>query len=481
MHSAESLARFLTTRRSTRPTRIGWALVALLTCPISSAVAQNTVVIADRAGPAVVTLKSYDSRGDAISQGSGFFVPDGRIVSNAHVVEGAARVEVFSAEGRLLGSVPHAEALSSEVDIVVLPRLGSTPSTVPLETRLPEVGEDVVVIGAPLGLANTVSTGIVSSVRAVRGVTLIQITAAISEGSSGGPVLNTAGAVVGVSVASLGDGQALNFAVPSRDVAALTASPPGRVPFPDPTGTAALQVADALQYDDDMEWLPVELRIGEAVTGRLDVNDPTLDDGSAFEYYEFSGAAGDRLVLQMRSQAFDAYLSVMALDTDWSQSDDDGGRGTDAELHVTLPHEGQYVVVANSLEPGEFGEYSLSVERATPTSLGAYSGSVTNSAMPDWPAPLRIEFESWTPSARGYLSIGMPLGGSGPVTAGFVSDSLVMMTVSETADTIFWHAPFEPDRLEGVYYISGGKQKGQSGSWQVTLESGSPLPDRRGR
>jgi hypothetical protein len=88
-----------------------------------------------------------------------------------------------------------------------------------------------VVIGSPEGLSNSASNGIVSAVRQIGEKRYLQITAPISHGSSGGPVLNQRGEVVGVSVMMLREGQNLNFAVPISDVRALSASPPGRVGF----------------------------------------------------------------------------------------------------------------------------------------------------------------------------------------------------------------------------------------------------------
>ena len=87
-----------------------------------------------------------------------------------------------------------------------------------------EIGETVYAIGSPVGLEGTFSNGIVSGFRNVGEQRLIQITAPISPGSSGGPVTNSKGAVVGVAVATLKDGQNLNFAVPSNYLSQLRAN-----------------------------------------------------------------------------------------------------------------------------------------------------------------------------------------------------------------------------------------------------------------
>ena len=87
----------------------------------------------------------------------------------------------------------------------------------------PKVGDPVVVIGNPLGFAATVSDGIVSALRADAASQILQISAPIAPGSSGGPVIDAYGQVVGVAVAMIRGGQNLNFAVPGRFAAALLA------------------------------------------------------------------------------------------------------------------------------------------------------------------------------------------------------------------------------------------------------------------
>ncbi|MDB4950965.1 MAG: serine protease, partial [Gemmatimonadetes bacterium] len=198
--------------------------------------------IVRRAADAVVTLNVYDAEGHRMTLGSGFFLPDGRIVTNLHVVRGGARVEVTGAGGQLLGSIPFAEALSEEADLAVLPRLAGTARRLAVAAARPQVGESVVVIGAPEGLSNTVSNGIVSAFRVVDGRPRMQISAPISPGSSGGPVLNARGQVVGVSLSILQQGQNLNFAVPLDDLRAMLASPVGQAAFP---GAGPARVAKA--------------------------------------------------------------------------------------------------------------------------------------------------------------------------------------------------------------------------------------------
>lgn len=195
--------------------------------------------IATSARPFVLLLRAYDASGTPIALGSGFIGPDGRVITNAHVVAGAARVEVADAEGQLLLTTTFAEALSTTVDLAVLPRISGRAHGLPLSRKLPPIGERIVVIGAPEGLTYTVTDGIVSGLRQMGSGSWVQISAPISPGSSGGPVLNRRGEVIGVSVATLRAGQNLNFAVPTKDVFALLNSPPGRVAFPSGTSLAS--------------------------------------------------------------------------------------------------------------------------------------------------------------------------------------------------------------------------------------------------
>lgn len=184
-----------------------------------------------RADKAVVQIRVFDETDSAVALGSGFIMTDGRVVTNAHVVEGASRVEVFSGSGDLLLTARYAEAIHTGIDIAILARIAFPPGVLALAQTVPEIGEQIVVVGSPEGLSNTASDGIISGLRKIGGHRLLQITAPISHGSSGGPVLNRRGEVVGVSVASLTEGQNLNFAVPVTDLRALVNSPSWRAEF----------------------------------------------------------------------------------------------------------------------------------------------------------------------------------------------------------------------------------------------------------
>jgi S1-C subfamily serine protease len=326
--------------------------------------------IVRRAGDAVVTLNVYDGEGRKTTLGSGFFLNDGRIVTNLHVVRGAARVEVIGANGQLLGSIPFAEAVSEEADLALLPRLATTPQHLALATAKPEVGESVVVIGAPEGLSNTVSTGIVSAFRPVEGRPRMQISAPISPGSSGGPVLNRRGQVIGVSLSILEGGQNLNFAVPLEDLRAILASPSARLAFPGGPESRVAKNAEVRRGEGASTPVvpPVlPLPAGRAAKGTLEAGDPRLEDGSFYDLYFFPAHAGQQLSVQMTSPAFDSYLAWGRMEggkfvqLGWSTERDDDGS---SRVTITAPADGVYVVRANSRRAGQSGPYTLTLEPA---------------------------------------------------------------------------------------------------------------------
>ena len=177
------------------------------------------------AGDSVVLLRLYDHAGRAVGSGTGFYVGPGLLATNHHVINRATRVGAVLRDG---SEVP-VEAVLAEDPVHDLALLAAPPGPLPLPLyrgRV-EAGEAVAVIGSPQGLSGTLSTGIVSAVRE-RGLEngelpgpLLQISAPISQGSSGSPVMNLRGEVIGVAVAVYVTGQNLNFAVPTSKLLEL--------------------------------------------------------------------------------------------------------------------------------------------------------------------------------------------------------------------------------------------------------------------
>jgi len=184
--------------------------------------------------PGVVKIYAYDISGNLADTGSGFFInKQGWLITNHHVLENKTHAK--AKVGKKLYPIKGVMAVSrKEKWDLALAQVDAPPgsySVLPLAQTIPEVGERIVVVGAPLGFEQSVSEGIVAAVRVVSQADLpkipvLQVTAPISPGSSGGPVLNLKGEVVGVISFLFPHGQNVNFAIPVEYVRKLEAASP---------------------------------------------------------------------------------------------------------------------------------------------------------------------------------------------------------------------------------------------------------------
>jgi S1-C subfamily serine protease len=202
------------------------------------AYSSTIVCVVEQVAPAVVQIgvtkavmsRTYGGMAPRLAQGAGsgvIFTPDGYVLTNAHVVDGARSITVLLADGH---DVP-GEVIGSDLETDVAVVRISPPAGLPLPSaqlgdsdRL-RVGQLVVAIGSPAGLQSTVTAGIISALhrtlpsyggRMVEDI--IQTDAPINPGNSGGPLVNSAGEVIGLNVAMLQQTQGLSFAIPVNTV-----------------------------------------------------------------------------------------------------------------------------------------------------------------------------------------------------------------------------------------------------------------------
>ena len=218
---------------------------AAVTLPLSERTAAEPIAeTVAKVGPGVVTIVSYlepspevQGQGeDAKASGSGFIISDqGYIVTNNHVVDGSARLEVILADGTTLSAT--LTGVDAFADIAVVQVAGTLPTVLPFgDSEGLKPGESVIAFGSPLGdFKNTVTVGVVSGKGRSVGdglgyeqQDLIQTDAAINPGNSGGPLVNLAGEVIGVNTlvvreSGLGGASAegLGFAVASNTARAI--------------------------------------------------------------------------------------------------------------------------------------------------------------------------------------------------------------------------------------------------------------------
>ena len=180
--------------------------------------------IARSANGSIVSIVMSDKSGQPVAQGSGFLVSkDGLIVTNYHVIAEGSSAIVKLPDGAFY-VVDGVLASDKTRDIAIVKAQGQKFRTLPLgDSDEVQVGEGVVAIGNPLSLESTVSNGIISGIREVKdeGGKYLQITAPISPGSSGGPLFNMAGEVIGITTLYLKGGENLNFAIPINEAKRL--------------------------------------------------------------------------------------------------------------------------------------------------------------------------------------------------------------------------------------------------------------------
>ena len=231
--------------RASTPTNLNGGTVA--TVPASNSSGKDWTDVAAAVSPAVVTIQTQGASSGGTGSGV-IYDAQGDIVTNYHVIAsvlGGGQIQVTLADGRLYSAVVVGHDKTTDLAVI---RLENPPSDLTVarfaSSANLEVGAPVMAIGAPLGLSNTVTTGIVSALNRPVEVSVdedsssqdsqassdlvvtnaIQIDASINPGNSGGPLFDTSGAVIGInssikSLATSSDGQAgsigLGFAIPS--------------------------------------------------------------------------------------------------------------------------------------------------------------------------------------------------------------------------------------------------------------------------
>src|SRR5581483_5745250 len=180
----------------------------------------------DAIGPAVVSINVGRRGWMGQGAGSGVLVaPDGYLVTNAHVVDGASRIHVDLVDGRTLEGRVVGKDSPSDLAVVRINTDNRSLPWIKMGTSKLRVGQLVVAIGNPFGFSSTVSTGVVSSLgRSLRGPegrlveNLVQHTAPLNPGNSGGPLVDFRAELVGINTAMIHRAQGLSFAIPSQTV-----------------------------------------------------------------------------------------------------------------------------------------------------------------------------------------------------------------------------------------------------------------------
>lgn len=188
---------------------------------VSQTASLSTEQLFARVNGSVCTIISVDADQNLVRRGSGFILKDNRLlVTNAHVLAGFDNAEVKCGDHRAPieritnydGKIDLLLAQTGELDVEGLelsPRVDIPP------------GSQVYAFGSPYGLEGTISPGLTSTPRNIMGQRYLQISTPISSGSSGGPVTDATGAVIGVTVATLEVAQNINFALPASAIRAL--------------------------------------------------------------------------------------------------------------------------------------------------------------------------------------------------------------------------------------------------------------------
>mgnify|MGYP002343981096 CR=1 FL=1 len=181
---------------------------------ISSGLASTQVVNA--VFPSTLLIVVEDKNGQVQSLGSGFLVAPNIIATNYHVIENSYSGYVKLVNKDELYEIDGVVGYNAQYDLALVKISDNIGNPLAFKSSSVDIGQKIFAIGNPLGLEGTISDGIISGLRDFEGVSLLQISAPISPGNSGGPVVDENGELVGVATSTFEQGQNLNFAVPVK-------------------------------------------------------------------------------------------------------------------------------------------------------------------------------------------------------------------------------------------------------------------------
>lgn len=320
---------------------------------------QTRIRVYEKASPAVVTLVGKQGHG------SGFIIsPDGMVITNKHVAEGLSNpAEIVLADGtKVLGDF--VGIADDNLDLAAYKIRGQSNLPFLPITSLDsiKVGQSVYAIGTPLEaemFTTSLTYGVIS--RLHEGGGIIQHDAAINPGNSGGPLINSKGEVIGVNTWLYNDtgtkryiGISLALSVKHLQPFLVALEQGNTQDFaqrPQPNNPQKSQVPE----------LPPE---GAIITATFKPGDNTFPNNSYFHTYQFSGRAGQEVTIEMNSNRIDGNLFLVFPEQEKiiAQNDDISPNNFNAKLRVRLPEDGQYVIISNTFEPGETGDYQLTIK-----------------------------------------------------------------------------------------------------------------------
>lgn len=327
---------------------------------------QTRIRIYEQASPAVVMIKTPDG------SGSGFIISkDGLAITNSHVLEGAGNtVKVVLTDGReLIADVVGFDANGVDLAALKIRHQNNLPTLKFAPFHSVKVGQSVYAIGSPQGMFNSYTDGIVSQIYPRK--KLIQHSAPINLGNSGGPLLNSQGEVIGVNT------EIFSSTVTDPETGRLIGRNNGFIGISFALATDSVQtflvalnegnsprIAQAPSRQPNQEFtiqpLPVD---GQTITATLKQGDNTLPDNSYFHSYTFQGKAGQKIVIEMNSKSIDPGLLLFNINQDNPNlvqiNDDISTQNFNSKLVATLPKDGVYLVLANAFETGESGDYQI--------------------------------------------------------------------------------------------------------------------------
>jgi serine protease Do len=315
-----------------------------------------------------VTIQALDANGRLIASGTGFFVTGGFVVTAAHVLEDAAGCRIELSDGQQQRC--SVAAADSAKDVAMLTVSGSPPYSLRWgSSESMKDGDEVTVISNPLGqLPGTVSRGIISASRVVSGTKLLQISAAISHGSSGAPVLNARGQVIGIVRSTIEAGQSLNFATATDAIRNLNND---QVAVAE--GLALLTpknvsnvVGNARGSTASLVGVP-QVGIGQTVTGSLTSADSLYPDTTYYKMYQFMTTPGREITIDLSSSDFDPVLIVRGGGLAQSIVDDDGGPGCASRVSQAFLARGPYVILVNTTTSPhrQTGRFTLAISEGS--------------------------------------------------------------------------------------------------------------------